>query len=102
MFSLMAYKQQAPYVILVIVLALFIKDVFLGRIYWNDPGAPVIIILLILLISSSMILGRKFGLLVGLIALFWPSIWGWILKRLGIVNLRSMAPIFLIQLLVTL
>jgi hypothetical protein len=39
---------------------------------WNYPAAPYLVTIMIMLLISAILLAKKYGLIVGLIALIWP------------------------------
>lgn len=102
--SFTSYKQEAPWVILLIILSMigygFLttpkEDLQWYPIYWLN------VIFIIMLATSSMIIGKKFGLFYALIAFFWPNIYQWVIKNItGEFNgyLVPMMAILLIQLI---
>lgn len=67
-------EQETPYIIVVLVLLSIIGAIMNEQLMWNDPSAPYIIIFIMMLIISSIVIGRKYGLIPGLLALTWPSL----------------------------
>lgn len=65
-------EYETPYIIIGLFMLFMIKGYIYNEFDWNDPSAPYIIFFMTLLVFSSMIIGRHYGLIFGLLALTWP------------------------------
>ena|SRR5437016_1743919 len=66
------FEYEAPYIIFIGIILFAVWNQLQGRLDWNDPAAPYIIMLATMLVASSMIIGRRYGLPLGILALIWP------------------------------
>jgi hypothetical protein len=67
-------ERETPYIIIGLFISFMIKGYIYNEFEWDDPAAPSVIFFMMLLVFSSMIIGRHYGLIIGLLALTWPNL----------------------------